>query len=58
MERLGASCTQLNTVAKDEAIWRPLIKRTFGEAAAVLHPPEPELDNDKLNESVGDQKEQ
>ncbi len=34
------------------------MKRTFGEAAAVLHPPAPELENDKLNERVGDKKEQ
>jgi hypothetical protein len=31
--RLGATCKQLFMLTKEEAIWRSLVKQTFGEAA-------------------------
>jgi len=33
--RLGATCKQLFMLTKEEAIWRPLVKQTFGMAALM-----------------------
>ncbi len=33
MVRLGATCKQFFMLTKEEAIWRSLVKQTFGEAA-------------------------
>ena len=35
MVRLGATCKQLFMLTKEEAIWRPLVKQTFGMAALM-----------------------
>jgi hypothetical protein len=35
----GSTCTLLRSVADEEAIWRPLVKRHFKAAAALYKPP-------------------
>jgi hypothetical protein len=36
---LGSTCTLLKSVTEAEAIWRPLARRDFKEAAALFKPP-------------------
>jgi hypothetical protein len=35
----GSTCTLLRSVADEEAIWRPLVKRDFNAAADLYKPP-------------------
>jgi hypothetical protein len=48
----GSTCTLLRSVADEEAIWRPLVKRHFKAAAALYQPPRKDVNATEKDESM------